>query len=97
MASPRAAVYRITPHPAAPSLRILSHDMGIFDGTQKAPLSPRAPFRGAITAPPSATQFYALAPGVLAISEAACSSLSGRIPALKNREACGLWRGAAKP
>jgi hypothetical protein len=69
MASPGAAVYRITPDPAAPSLRILSHDMGIFDGTLKAPLSPRAAFRGALTAPPSPTQFYTLAPGILAISE----------------------------
>jgi hypothetical protein len=67
--SPRAAIYRITPDPAAPTLRILSHDMGIFDGTLKAPLSPRAAFRGAITAPPSPTQFYTLAPGVLVISE----------------------------
>jgi hypothetical protein len=68
---PRAAIYRITPHPAAPRLQILSHDMGVFDGTLKGPLCPRAPFRGAVTVPPSPTQFYTLAPGVLAISEAA--------------------------
>jgi hypothetical protein len=67
--SSRAAIYRITPDPAAPSLRILSHDMGIFDGTPTAPLSPRAASRGTITAPPSPTQFQTLAPGILATSE----------------------------
>jgi len=97
---PKVAVYRIIPDPAAPVLRIVSHDMGIFDGSRKAPLSPRAPFRGSVTVPPiQATQFYTLAPGILAIPEAAwqdddmyyCCAESGELLAIDTEH--GTFRG----
>ena len=86
------AIYRIHVDPSAPPLRIVSHDMGSFDGSQKAPLSPRAAFRGHVDAPPAnARQFYHLAPGVLAVPEDAwhdldmyyCCSESGELLAIE--------------
>lgn len=69
-ADSRAAVYRITPEPGAPRLTVHSHEMGVFDGALKGPLSPKAPFLATVTEKPSSPkQFYAFAPGVLAIPD----------------------------
>jgi hypothetical protein len=67
------AVYRIHVDPKAPSLTVTSHDLGVFDGRRKSPLSPKKSFVGTVAKKPASNkQFYSLSPrreGVFVIPE----------------------------